>query len=50
MDKSAYEIIQIDEKSWKIEENGVRSLLFTGTEKSPNFYINNKQKFIRRKI
>ena len=34
MDKSAYEIIQIDENSWRIEENGVRSLLFVGTEKA----------------
>lgn len=32
MDKSAYEVIQIDDKSWRIEENGVRSFLFVGTE------------------
>ena len=30
----AYEVIQIDEKSWRIEENGVRSLLFVGTDKA----------------
>jgi len=29
-----YEVIQIDEKSWRIEENGVRSFLFVGTEKA----------------
>jgi glyoxylase-like metal-dependent hydrolase (beta-lactamase superfamily II) len=34
MEKSVYEVIQIDEKSWRIEENGVRSLLFAGTEKA----------------
>ena len=34
MGKSAYEIIQIDERSWRIEENGVRSFLFTGTVKA----------------
>ncbi len=27
-----YEIIKIDEKSWRIEENGVRSFLFAGTD------------------
>ena len=34
MEKSPYEVIQIDEKSWRIEENGVRSFFFTGTEKA----------------
>ena len=34
MEKSVYEVIQIDEKSWRIEENGVRSLLFVGTDKA----------------
>jgi glyoxylase-like metal-dependent hydrolase (beta-lactamase superfamily II) len=34
MEKSVYEAIQIDEKSWRIEENGVRSFLFVGTEKA----------------
>jgi len=27
-------VIQIDEKSWRIEDNGVRSFLFAGTEKA----------------
>ena len=34
MEKPIYEVIQIDEKSWRIEENGVRSLLFTGSCKA----------------
>ena len=34
MDKTVYEVIQIDNKSWRIEENGVRSFLFTGTDKA----------------
>lgn len=32
MEKPAYEVIQIDETSWRIEENGVRSFLFAGQE------------------
>ena len=34
MEKSVYEVIQIDERSWRIEENGVRSFLFTGANKA----------------
>ena len=33
MEKSIYEPVQIDEKSWRIEENGVRSFVFAGTDK-----------------
>ena len=34
MDNSVYEVTQIDKTSWRIEENGVRSFLFAGTEKA----------------
>jgi len=34
MEKSVYEVIKIGENSWRIEENGVRSLLFAGTCKA----------------
>ena len=32
--QSPYEVIQIDENSWRIEENGVRSFLFAGKDKA----------------
>ena len=32
MEKTAYEVIQIDGSSWRIEENGVRSFLFAGAD------------------
>ena len=34
MDKPPYEVIQIDEKSWRICEKGVMSFLFVGAEKA----------------
>ena len=34
MANTNYNVIQIDENSWRIEENGVRSLLFVGADKS----------------
>ena len=34
MEKSAFEPIQISEKTWRIEENGVRSFLFEGIDKA----------------
>lgn len=34
MDKQPYQVVQLDETSWRIEENGVRSLLFAGKTKA----------------
>ena len=34
MEKSVYEVIQINDTSWRIEESGVRSFLFVGTDKA----------------
>ena len=34
MGNNVYEAIKLDETAWRIEENGVRSFLFTGTDKA----------------
>jgi hypothetical protein len=34
MTNSVYEVHPIDETCWRIEENGVRSFLITGTQKA----------------
>ena len=34
MEKNVYEVIRINEHSWRIEENGVRMFLFVGTDKA----------------
>jgi glyoxylase-like metal-dependent hydrolase (beta-lactamase superfamily II) len=34
MNNPVYEVIPIDGSSWRIEENGVRSFLFVGTDKA----------------
>ncbi|MDR1299967.1 MAG: MBL fold metallo-hydrolase [Oscillospiraceae bacterium] len=34
MDNSGYEAVKIGEGSWRIEDNGVRALLFAGSEKA----------------
>lgn len=34
MDEKVYEIIQMDENTWRIEEKGVRFFLLTGDERA----------------